>query len=121
MTAPEPQDPDVILKEIVAKDPRYRPDAYRFVFEALEHTIRKLGERRHVTGKELCEGLRDLARQQFGGLARMVLHGWGIRRTEDVGELVFNLVQAGLMGKTDQDTRDDFRDGFDFSKAFPLT
>ncbi|MBI2901793.1 MAG: hypothetical protein HYY17_16530 [Planctomycetes bacterium] len=107
------------IRDLVARDPRYPFEAYRFVFEALDHTVREIGERRHVTGRELLGGLRKLALDQFGGLARMVFDGWNVRGTGDFGEIVFNLVGVGLMGKTDRDSKDDFRDVYDFDDAFP--
>ena len=106
------------IKKLIDRDPRYRLDAYRFVFEALEHTLAKLEEKRHVSGQELLEGIREYALLEFGMLAKMVFHRWGVRRTEDFGEIVFNLVEAGLMGKTERDTREDFAGGFDFERAF---
>lgn len=106
------------IKRVADADPRYRVDAYRFVFEALEFTIQKLGEKRHVTGQELLQGIREYALQEFGMLAKMVLGRWGVTCTEDFGEIVFNLVEENLMGKTDTDTRADFRDGYDFEEAF---
>jgi uncharacterized repeat protein (TIGR04138 family) len=115
------QDLDRRLRDLIRKDPRYPFEAYRFLFEALEHTVRRIGERRHVTGRELLDGIRSLALDQFGGLARMVLENWNIRRTDDFGEMVFNLVQAELMGKTDSDRKEDFQDVFDFEEAFPRT
>ena len=109
------------LREIFERDKRYALDAYRFIFEALDVTLKQLGRKGgHVGGRDLLEGIRQHAVEQFGGLARMVLSQWGIHRTEDFGEMVFNLVDAGLMGKTDTDTKEDFRNGFDFSEAFPL-
>lgn len=119
MPAPVERDPTEALREILHRDPRYSGRAYEFMFEALEHTIRRIGYRRHVTGQELLEGIRDLAQRQFGGLARLVFHTWGIRTTDDFGNIVFNLVHAGLMGKTEQDSVEDFHDLFDFDEAFP--
>ncbi len=107
-----------IRDRILRKDRRYAVEAYRFVFEALDHTIRKLGERRHVSGQELLEGIRDLALELFGPLGKTVFNAWGIHRTEDFGEIVFNLVEAELMSKNDKDTRGDFEDGFDFNAVF---
>lgn len=106
------------IKQVVRDDPRYRPEAYRFVFEGLEFTLQRIGEKRHVSGQELLAGLRALALQEFGMLAKLVFHRWGVTRTEDFGEIVFNLVEAGMMGRTEQDSRGDFRDGFDFEDAF---
>jgi uncharacterized repeat protein (TIGR04138 family) len=106
------------LEEILKRDPRYAADAYRFLMEALAATVHQIGERRHVSGRELLFGLRDLAVDHWGLMARHVLNTWGIRRTEDVGEIVFNLVEAGLLSKTDEDRRDDFQGVFDFGKTF---
>ena len=73
---------------------------------------------RHVSGKELAEGIRDYALQEFGPLALTVLRTWGIQRTEDFGELVFHLVEAGKLGKTEKDTRADFAHVYDFDEVF---
>jgi uncharacterized repeat protein (TIGR04138 family) len=109
------------LVELARKDPRYESEGYRFLFEALAFTLARLGRHGHITGRELAEGIRDKAIEEFGGLARMVLDRWGIRRTDDFGEMVFALVEAGLMGKTESDSKDDFHDVYDFESAFPLT
>ncbi len=118
---------DEVLEKIVAADPRYHRDAYFFVREALDHTQKIIGrprksasqgEVRHVTGQELLRGIRELVLQQFGPMALTVLHEWGVLRCEDFGEIVFNMVENRLLGKTDQDTREDFKGGYDFKEAF---
>lgn len=122
------------LAGVVARDPRYSFGAYLFVLEALEFTkaqrrkarARSRGSRRpaaarqanHVTGRELCEGARLLALQQYGLMALAVLHRWGIRATSDLGEIVYNLIAAGDLEKTPTDRRSDFDDVFDFEAAF---
>lgn len=106
------------IRILTLKDGHYSTQAYIFVFEALEYTIQKMPERRHVTGKELLDGIKELAKKKFGFLSRMVFNQWGLQNTKDFGQIVFNLVDAGLMGKTDQDCIDDFKDGFDFNTAF---
>ncbi len=106
------------------KDARYDTEAYYFLREALEHTLKTLSEKegkpihRHVTGQELLDGFRTLALDEFGPLTFTVLDSWGLHRTEDVGELVFNLVGAGVFGKTPKDSRADFANGYDFETAF---
>jgi uncharacterized repeat protein (TIGR04138 family) len=111
--------PDDLLRDLVARDPRYRPDAYRFIFEALDYTLKAQGRKGgHVSGRELLEGIRDFALDQFGGLAGLVFDQWGVRCTGDFGEMVFNLVEAGLMGKTESDSREDFRDVYAFRDVF---
>ena len=112
-----------ILEIIVAKDPRYQRDAYGFLREALDHTQKvvsksKKNEIRHVSGQELLAGIRDYALSQFGPMTITVLDEWGIRSCEDFGEMVFNMVASNLLAKTENDTRDDFKDGYDFESAF---
>jgi len=109
---------DELLESILQRDRRYDREAYRFVSESLVYAVRKSGRVGHVSGRELCEGVRDHALDQFGRLARTVLEGWGIRRSEDIGEIVFNMVDVGLLRKTEEDRREDFHDVFDFQKVF---
>lgn len=114
------------LSDVARKDGRYSIEAYRFIYEALDCTVKLYGkklrsereEERHVTGQQLLEGFRRLALEQFGFMARTVLEQWGVTRTEDVGEIVFNLVEHGLMGKTESDSREDFKNVYDFKTAF---
>lgn len=72
----------------------------------------------HVSGEELCHGLRDLAMENWGLLAQSVLHHWGIRSTKDFGKMVFELVDRGLLAKQPDDSIDDFNDVYDFDSAF---
>jgi uncharacterized repeat protein (TIGR04138 family) len=111
------------LALILAKDPRYQRDAYLFVKDALDHTQKLVlkenkGELRHVSGQELLGGIREYALTQFGPMTQMVFEEWGIKRCEDFGEIVFNMVEIGLLGKTEQDSREDFANGYDFHEAF---
>lgn len=114
---------ETTLALILAKDPRYQRDAYLFVKDALDHTQKIVvkenkGELRHVSGQELLGGIRDYALVQFGPMTKMVFEEWGITRCEDFGEIVFNMVEIGLLGKTDKDSREDFANGYDFDDAF---
>ena len=111
------------LALVLAKDPRYPRDAYIFVKDALDHTQKIVlkenkGEMRHVSGQELLIGIRDYALAQFGPMTKMVFEEWGIKRCEDFGEIVFNMVEIGLLGKTEKDSREDFAGGYDFDDAF---
>jgi len=114
---------DEALEQILARDARYHRDAYHFLREALDFTQRNQPREprakiRHVTGQELLDGIRRFALEQFGPMAVTVLEEWGVRRCEDFGDMVFNMVEARLLAKTDQDSRDDFRGGYDFAEAF---
>ncbi len=106
------------LDELLNNDRRYDRAAYGFVMDALAFTVQQLDERRHVTGRELLFGIRDLALDCWGPMARHVLASWGVHTTDDFGEIVFNLVEAGLMSKTEDDTLDEFRGVYDFDKVF---
>jgi uncharacterized repeat protein (TIGR04138 family) len=111
------------LDLILSKDSRYAREAYVFLREALDHTQKSIvkenrGELRHVTGQELLAGIRDFALTQFGPMAIMILEEWGIRNCQDFGEIVFNMVEVGLLAKTEKDSREDFKDGYDFEDAF---
>jgi uncharacterized repeat protein (TIGR04138 family) len=109
---------DDILAPILEKDTRYTPEAYLFVREGLDHTVRKLEAPRHVSGQELLDGMREYALKEFGPVARRVLSEWGINECIDFGHIVFNLVEEGLLGKTDEDSIKDFMNGYDFHEAF---
>ncbi len=104
----------------------YPIDAFAFVQEGLRHTVETLernGEglespNRHVSGRELCIGLREYAINEYGMLARVVLERWGIKRTDDFGAIVFAMVEAGLMRASEEDSADDFRGIYQFDTAF---
>jgi len=128
---------DDTVEQIVAKDARYHRDAYQFVRESLDYTQKagpksgkqegrqssdsrkaREGEEQHVTGQQLLDGIRGYALQTYGPMTLTVFHEWGIRRCEDFGEIVFNMVEHNLLGKTESDSRDDFKGGYDFEEAF---
>lgn len=124
--------------QLLRDDPRYAPEAYKFVREALEFAQTALGMGqpkptepspfetaeseeprtgdRHLTGQELCEAIRCYALDQFGYMAKCVMNSWGIHETGDYGEIVFNLIRIGSMCKTPDDRREDFDDVFDFDE-----
>lgn len=130
-------DPLKSFHELLRRDRRYRPEAYQFVWEALNFAQEELkmgtprlsegssgegGESRsrpekHVTGPELCEAARQYALRQYGMLAKTVLNSWGITSTSDFGEIVFNLIGIGHMRKTPEDRREDFDNVYDFDEA----
>ena len=112
-----------VLDGLVADDPRYQRDAYHFVREGLDYTQQQIskgekGKVRHVSGQELLVGLRGYALEQFGPMALMVLTEWGVWRCEDFGEMVFNMVEHELLARTKEDSREDFKGGYDFLDAF---
>ena len=109
---------DDVLDRLREREPRFHEAAYIFVLSALHHVLRRLPEPRHISGRELAEGLRDLALERFGPLARTVLEHWGIHASEDVGAVVFALVETGVLIKQEEDDPQDFTGVFDFSEAF---
>ncbi len=114
----EEQDPQVVLDRILEYDGRYPRRAYLFVMEAVSYTVEKLTVRRHITGKELSLGMRDLAIERFGIAAKLVFEEWSITKTRHFGDIVFNLVNEGLLRKTEEDAVEDFDEVFDFTAAF---
>ena len=111
------------LDSIVASDPRYQREAYIFLRDALDFTTKQQKKTkgttvRHVSGPELLEGVRQYALKEFGPLVVTVFDNWGIRSCEDIGHMVFNLIGAGIFGKTDQDSIEDFKAVYDFQDAF---
>lgn len=115
-----PESVEQRITAIRGRDRRFLRNAYDFVLDALDHTMVGLGrdgldgEERHVCGEELLKGIRDLACEQFGPMAALVFQRWGIRCPEDFGEIVFNLVDGGLLSRRDDDSRLDFAVDFDF-------
>jgi uncharacterized repeat protein (TIGR04138 family) len=107
-----------IMEQIRLREPRFHEHAFLFVLAALEHSQQRLGERRHISGKELAETCRDLAIERYGVMSRLVLDHWGIRESVHFGDIVFALVDLGMLIKQPHDQRDDFADAFDFRVAF---
>ena len=110
------------VNQLVQTDTRYTREAYEFLRDALDHTVktrkRQLGETGHVTGQQLCEGIRLYALKQYGPMVPTVLEYWGITKTDDFGELVWNLVELGVFGKTEKDSKKDFHAVYSFHEAF---
>ena len=114
--------PDVV-NEIHEKDDRYGKGAYFFVREALDHTLKTLGKAEskkagHVSGNELLDGIREFALDRYGPMTMTVMQHWNVRQCSDFGDIVFNLVDYGILGRTDNDSPEDFADGYDFREAF---
>ena len=106
------------IQKLIDQNPQYKFEAYSFILAALHFTMSSFPSPRHITGREFCEGIRRYAIDQFGPLARTVLEYWGVKQTLDFGKLVFALVDAGLMKKTEEDSLDDFNGVYDFKTAF---
>lgn len=112
------------IEEILLANGHYPPEAFAFVQRGLAFTVQRLGRQdkpegqRHVTGQELCEGLRDLAIREWGCLARLVLNSMNVRKTEDFGRMVFYLIDNKLMQKQPEDSIEDFAGVYDFADAF---
>lgn len=109
---------DTLMDRLRERHPRFTETAYLFVLSALHHVIGRLPEPRHISGRELTEGVRDLALERFGPMARTVLEHWGIEATAHIGDIVFALIDCGVLIKQDNDAREDFADLFDFGQAF---
>ena len=111
------------VAQILKEDTRYAPEAYPFIREALDFATQSMkkpseGPGHHITAAELMEGIRHYALKEYGAMAMTVLNAWGIRQCADFGQIVFNLVNKKLLGKTDEDSVRDFDHGYDFKSAF---
>lgn len=112
------------VDQIVAADNRYARAAYFFLREALDFTVKDLNRQRseragqHVSGAELLHGVRQYALDQFGPMVITVFEEWGVHRCSDFGNMVFNLIELGVFGKSDTDKLEDFEDQFRFDDAF---
>src|SRR6266478_8525249 len=111
------------LDSIVARDPRYARDAYVFLRDSLDFTTKQQKKIkgvtvRHVAGPELLDGVRQYALREFGPMVMTVFASWGIHCCEDIGHMVFNLIDAGIFGKTEEDSLEDFKNVYDFEEAF---
>ncbi len=109
------------IHQAVEKDPRYHPLAYEFVRDALHVAVKHFREGKedqHVTGQEVLEGVRLHALEEYGPLAQTILEEWGIQRGEDVGNIVYNLIETSYFGKNEGDSIEDFSGGYEFASAF---
>lgn len=112
------------IETLADQEGQYKREAYLFIFAALDYTVRALKRAnapeagRHVSGPELAWGIADYACDQYGPFARAVLEHWGITQTVDYGHIVFSLVEAGLMRKTEEDDLEDFRNVYSFDDVF---
>ncbi len=124
---------------------RFPESAFQFVRDGLAHTVKAIhGARpmtqeaspdlnaelgasadpqradgnRHVTGRDLCMGIRDMAVERYGQLAITVLRRWGFRRTSDFGTLVYAMIDRREMRNSEEDSIEDFNDVYDFDEAF---
>lgn len=116
-----------VMRQSTLPELKYHPDAYRYVFEALHYTQEALkrptspqemdDDRAHISGQELLEGIRQLALERFGLLAKNVFAHWGVKSTDDFGRIVFELIERGEMRKTERDQLSDFFGVYDFDEA----
>ncbi len=126
------------LLELLAKDSRYQAEAYEFIRNALNYAHDELGlgqidpddlaaameakgdlpDDAHLSGQELCEAIRQYSISQFGFMAKTVLNSWGLKETLDFGEVVYNLIDIGMMRKSASDSKEDFAGVYDFDSVF---
>lgn len=126
------------LLDLIAKDTRYTAEAYEFIRNALNYAHDELGlgkvdeevvkasletegdlpEEAHLTGQQLCEAIRQYSITQFGFMAKTVLNSWGLNETLDFGEVVYNLIDIGMMRKSESDSKEDFAEVYDFDRVF---
>lgn len=113
---------DQAVESICRKDARFAREAYFFLREALDFTMRRAaaesGGSRHVSGQELLGGFRDYALQEFGPMAATVMREWGLSCGYHVGEMVFALISEDVFAKEESDSPQDFKKFQSFREAF---
>lgn len=114
-----------VVSLIIKRDDRFDRGAYNFIREALDFTVKQVGQQpeqsekmRHVSGRDLCEGAKAYALDQYGPMAGTLLQTWGVRETSDFGEIVYNLVELQVFGTQEDDRPEDFSGIYDFNDAF---
>lgn len=111
----------MLVKAVAKADGRYHVDAYLFVLEALNVVLerrRRQGAQGHVDGGQVLDGVKELGLEKFGYLAAVVLESWGVRTPRQVGDLIFNLVEADILSKQESDRREDFAQPWTFEDFF---
>ena len=108
------QDIDHHIGRLLKKDPRYTPQAYHFVSEAVNYTVSKLEAHRHVSAFELLKGVKSLAASKFGVVSVLVLESWGLSTAHDVGQVVYLLISEGVLSASEDDDIRDFDIEFSF-------
>ncbi|OHB80174.1 MAG: hypothetical protein A2Z25_02320 [Planctomycetes bacterium RBG_16_55_9] len=107
------------LEQIAVEDGRFNAAGVKFVYEGLGYTAKNVAEEpKHVSGETLCQGLKKLALEKWGRLAKLVLNSWGLKTTRDFGEIVWLMIRHEWMSAQPTDSIDDFDDVFDFKTAF---
>ena len=109
---------DEIMGHLKECYPQFHGEAYVFLLYAFEGFLKELGENRHLKGSELAHGVRQLALKKFGPMAKTVLEHWGINKTEDLGDIVYALIDCGILVQESGDCKEDFCDVFDFEEVF---
>ena len=114
---------DAAVDNIIERDKRFDGGAYFFLKDALDFTLKRTreqnnGQERHVSGEELLIGFRDFALQEFGPMSATLLDEWGVKTCSDIGDIVFNLIDEGMFGRQDADSKEDFKEVYDFDAAF---
>ncbi len=113
------------IERIVEEHPDYHQDAYHFLRETLEYTVKRLQKKRgdssrHVNAEQLLDGWRQYSIRQFGPMVPTVMDAWSITSCHDIGVMVFRLIDAGLFGRNQEDSLEDFGKGYDFHEAFTV-
>lgn len=119
----QPAQFETAIERIVRRDSRFDPQAYLFLKDALDFTLKRAsegndGKPRHVSGRELLVGFRDLALQEFGPMATTLMAEWNLKSTRQVGEMVFHLIEEQMFGRQESDSIKDFENVYDFEQSF---
>ena len=110
-------DIEQVIGRLLVKDARYTPEAYCFVSEAVNYTVAKLDAHRHVSARELLEGAKSFAAGKYGVVSGLVLESWGLRSAKDLGQVVYLLIDEGVLSASEDDRIEDFNIEFSFENT----
>ncbi len=108
----------ILLDKVLENDSRFPLDAYLLVNDGLQYAYKVTGRKDHITACELLDAIRELMISRYGLLARAVLNSWGINSTDDIGQVILNLVNAGLMPQEETESLEKFHAVYDFNEVF---
>jgi uncharacterized repeat protein (TIGR04138 family) len=118
------------IATILAKDKRYTANAYQLVCEALQYTFQQKASpsslikaepqavKPQANGPELLNGFRQYVLAQYGPMSLTLLHAWGLKSSQDIGNIVQHLVDVAVFGKSNGENLNDFSKGLDFDEGF---
>lgn len=110
-----------MLFSIKEKNGKYPEKAYLFAFKILKDLAKNNKNQQkseNIKAANLLITFRNYALNEFGPMTASVLQEWNICSCRDLGNVIFDLVNAGVLEKDETDRIEDFEEIYDFNEAF---